>query len=76
MTMNRGSMRRQIERPPMKKPTKYMRGGMANAAMTRQRKMPEPGPTPQPGSRRPVGMKKGGKVDGAAMRGKTKGRKC
>lgn len=67
MTINRGNMRRQIERPPMKKTTKkpakkMMRGGMAGAA---GRIPPQAAPgmarAQEAGARIPM-MKKGGKV--------------
>lgn len=62
--------------------------GMARAAMGGQRGQSAPAAPPMQRAaqipnqavagmaRRPIGMKKGGKIDGAAMRGKTKGRKC
>lgn len=63
----------------MKKPNKMMRGGMANAAsrapaqagagLARAAEMSGRAVWPR-------GMKKGGKVDGVAKKGKTKGRKC
>lgn len=70
----------------MKKPKKMFGGGIAGARVPRggavAMPMPTTGPVmlpmpaPTPGPRRAYGLAGGGKIDGVAMRGKTRGKLC